>query len=69
MSKNILDNLFGSKPRVKLLKFLFRNYPNGFTIGEIARRTQESPTTIRQELNLFKELRLVHKTRTKPQQL
>lgn len=67
MSKYTLDNLFGSKARVKLIKFLYRNYPGGFTVNEIARRTQESPTTIRAELNLLKHVHLVNKTRTKPQ--
>lgn len=66
MSKPILDNLFGSKARVKVLKFLYRNYPRAFTIGEIARRTQELPTTIRQELALLKEIRLVHLTKKRP---
>lgn len=27
MHKNTLDKLFGSRIRVKILKFLFRNYP------------------------------------------
>ncbi len=66
MSKNILDNLFGSKPRVKLIKFLYRNYPRGFSVGEIAHRTQESPTTIRQELSILRQIRLVNKTRKRP---
>jgi len=67
MSKYALDNLFGSKARVKLLKFLFRNIQSGFTIGEIARRTQESPETIRQEIKLFQEIHLVSSVRKKPQ--
>ena len=67
MSKNILDNLFGSKARVKLLKFLYRNYPQAFTVGEIARRTQETPTTVRREIYLLKELHAVKKTSKRPQ--
>lgn len=67
MSKNILDNLFGSKPRVKLIKFLYRNYPKGFSVGEIARRTQETPTTVRRELYLLKEIHAVKKTSKRPQ--
>ena len=67
MSKYTLDNLFGSKARVKLLKFLYRNYPNGFTLREISRRIQESPIIVRRELGTLQEVRLVRKTRTKPQ--
>ena len=63
MSKYILDNLFGSKARVKLLKFLFRNSSHAFTVGEIARRTQETPTTVKQELYMLRGIHLVKKSR------
>ncbi len=61
MSKPILDNLFGSKIRVKLLKFLYRNYPADFSVREIAQRIQESPTDTRVELEALKELTIVKK--------
>lgn len=61
MSKPILDNLFGSKIRVKLLKFLYRNYPADFSVREIAQRIQEKPAETRQELETLKELTIVKK--------
>ena len=59
MSKPILDNLFGSKVRVKLLKFLFRNYPADFTTREIAKRIQEQPEFVKKELDLLRTLNTV----------
>lgn len=59
MSKPILDNLFGSKVRVKLLKFLFRNYPGDFSVGELSRRIQEPLEATRKEVQLMKEINLI----------
>ena len=61
MSKPILDNLFGSKVRVKVLKFLYRNYPGDFSAGELARRIQESPDSTKKELELLKLIHVVKK--------
>ncbi len=61
MSKPILDNLFGSKIRVKLLKFLFRNFPADFSVREIAQRIQEPPAETRQELEFLKEISVAKK--------
>ncbi len=59
MSKPILDNLFGSKIRVKLLKFLYRNYPADFSVREIAQRIQESPAETKKEMDLLKEIHAI----------
>lgn len=59
MSKPILDNLFGSKARVKILKFLYRNYPADFSVREISQRIQESPQMTRDELELLKQITIV----------
>lgn len=59
MSKPILDNLFGSKVRVKVLKFLYRNYPSEFSLREITRRVQEKPAETKKELSSLKQLRLL----------
>lgn len=59
MSKFILDNLFGSKVRVKVLKFLFRNYPADFTLKELAQRIQEPFPTVKKEILLLKQLKVV----------
>ncbi|OGN27731.1 MAG: hypothetical protein A2941_02535 [Candidatus Yanofskybacteria bacterium RIFCSPLOWO2_01_FULL_49_17] len=61
MSKPILDNLFGSKVRVKVLKFLYRNYPADFSSREISRRIQEPYGETKKELDLLKEIKLVKK--------
>src|SRR3989344_861546 len=64
MSKDILDNLFGSRVRVKILKFLFRNYLADFTIGELAGRIQESYPATKQEIESLVKLSLIKKTKT-----
>lgn len=61
MSKDILDNLFGSRIRVKILKFLFRNSPTDFTIGTLARRIQESYGATKKEIESLGKLRLIRK--------
>lgn len=64
MSKDILDNLFGSKIRVKILKFLFRNYPGNFFIGELAIRIQETYPATKKETEALAEISLIKKTKT-----
>ena len=64
MSKDILDNLFGSRIRVKVLKFLFRNYPSDFTAGELSRRIQEPYGSTKKEVDDLKNLRLIKKIKT-----
>ena len=64
MSKDILDNLFGSRIRVKILKFLFRNHSVDFTVEELSRRIQESHGSTKKELDDLRKLRLIKKTKT-----
>ncbi len=59
MSKPILDNLFGSKARVKILKFLYRNFPADFSAREIAQRIQELPQVVREEIELLRQITIV----------
>ena len=61
MSKDILDNLFGSRIRVKILKFLFRNYPADFTIGGLASRIQESYGATKKEIEALGKMGLLRK--------
>ena len=63
-SRDILDILFGSKVRVKVLKFLFRNYPNDFAAPELTKRIQESPAAIRKETQLLNQIKLIKKNGT-----
>ncbi len=60
-SKNTLDKLFGSSVRVKLLKFLFRNYPGNFVAIELSKRIQEPLNETKKELSLLMELGVVKK--------
>lgn len=58
----ILENLFNSKLRVKVLKFLFRNYPVDIGAKDLAQRTQEKPELIRKELGKFVKIGLIKAT-------
>ena len=64
MSKDTLDNLFGSRTRVKILKFLFRNYPGDFAVEELAKRIQETYSATKQEMEALAKLRLVKKIKS-----
>lgn len=64
MSKDILDNLFGSRIRVKILKFLFRNYPGDFFVGELSRRTQETSQVVKRELESLYKICLIKKIKS-----
>jgi len=69
MSKSILDNLFGSRVRVKLLKLLYRQHPLPLAMSELTVRVQEPSFIVRRELVLLQEIKLVrriHKTKAGP---
>ena len=61
MSSTTLDKLFGSNLRIKLLKFLFRNYPGKFSAHELSKRIQEPAVETRKELEFLAELGLINK--------
>lgn len=54
-----LDKLFGSRIRVKVLKFLFRNYPGNFSPRELSKRIQEPLEETAKELKFLWEIELV----------
>lgn len=60
-SYNVLDKLFGSRVRVKLLKLMYRNYPGDFSSKDLAKKIQETSEATRKELNFLAELGLVNK--------
>lgn len=62
-SKNTLDKLFGSRIRVKILKFMFRNYPGDFSIHELSRRIQESSNSTQKELLFLTKFELINKNK------
>lgn len=57
----ILENLFNSKIRVKVLKFLFRNYPVNIGARDLADRIQEAPENVRKEMKELEKMGLVNK--------
>ncbi len=61
MSKHVLDNLFGSKARVKILKFLFRNYPKPVGMRELAWRIQESMSVVQREIHMLRSIHIIKK--------
>lgn len=63
MSKSILDNLLGSRVRVKLLKLLFRQHPNPFSMAELSVRIQEPAFIARRELELLRGIGLATRVR------
>jgi len=74
MSSITLDKLFGSRVRVKLLKFLFRNHPTeiltkvqessskgSFSAQELSKRIQEPIDDVKKELSLLEKLEVIKK--------
>ena len=59
MSKNILEHLFVSRTRVKILKFLFRNLNPDFTVKDLSIRLQESRGAVNKEVKKLLEVGLV----------
>lgn len=73
-SKNTLEKLFGSRIRVKILKFMFRNPPvntaldfekkapiNGLNAYEISKKIQEPLNLTKNELNFLSTVGLIRK--------
>lgn len=65
MSKRVLETLFNSRARVRLLRFLFRNYPKSFSTKELAERLQEDQKTLKKEIGQFEEIKLLARTKSK----
>lgn len=57
----ILENLFNSRTRVKVLKFLFRNYPVNVGVNELARMVQEPLELVRREVKSLEKMKLIKK--------
>ena len=60
MSKNSLEVLFESRTRLKILKFLFRNYGKNYTLREVVNHTQEDSGAVRREMERLKEIGLIN---------
>lgn len=59
MSKNTLEQLFGSRTRLKILRFLFRNEGSVFAIKQLAQHVQESRNIVKKELRELKLIGLI----------
>ncbi|MEK7659189.1 MAG: hypothetical protein AAB338_00835 [Patescibacteria group bacterium] len=65
MTNQIFEELFGSKARVKILKFFFRNEAGYFDLPSIAQRVQERKTIVKKELVRLLKIGFIQK-RNKP---
>jgi len=59
MSKHTLEILFESKPKLKILKFLFRNSASSFNIRELSAHVQEGPLLVKKEVSKLIEIGLI----------
>ncbi|MBI2063819.1 MAG: hypothetical protein HYT65_02405 [Candidatus Yanofskybacteria bacterium] len=57
--RSFFEVLFGSKARVRILKFLFRNQNSAFSIKELAIRIQEPPSVVNKEIKNLLEVGLL----------
>ncbi|MEK7615987.1 MAG: winged helix-turn-helix domain-containing protein [Patescibacteria group bacterium] len=64
MSKQSLEVLFESRTRLKILKFLFRNFPKSYSSREIVAHTQEDTSAVRKELKRLMEIGLIENKKT-----
>ena len=66
MSKNnthypILEKLFNSRIRIKVLKFLFRNHTAIVGVRDLARRIQEPYNLVKEEMTSLEKIGLIKK--------
>ena len=59
MGKGLLEQLFESQPKVKVLKFFFRNHADSFTLKDIFKRLRMNMSLVRRELNLLEKFGLL----------
>jgi len=56
----ILEELFNSKTRAKVLKLMFRNPEKGFRVKQVAERARADYFAVRRELDKLKEIKIVN---------
>ncbi len=64
MSKEILEKLFDSPVKVKLLKMFLRNPDQFFTLSEITKKTKSDSSSCRSQINRLESIKFL-KTRVK----
>jgi len=60
MSKEILEQLFDSLIKVRLLKLFFRNSTSSFELSEIARRIKSDSAACRRQVNKLESISLLN---------
>jgi hypothetical protein len=63
VGKGLLEQLFESQPKVKVLKFFFRNFQDVFTLKQIFRRLRTNVSLVRREINKLERLGLIRQKR------
>lgn len=66
MSNQIFEELFGSKARVKILKFFFRNDSGFFDLPTIAKRIQEKRGLVKKEIEKLQKIGFINKRNNLP---
>jgi len=61
MTNQIFEELFGSKARVKILKFFFRNEAGYFDLPTITQRVQERKPVVKKELARLLKIGFIQK--------
>ena len=69
MSSEILEKLFGSAGRVKIIRLFLSNGGNVFAIKEIAQKTKVSPSLCRREIRLLEKISFIEKKSSTFQEL
>ena len=59
--QQILENLFNSRTRIKVLKFLFRNYPVNIGVRQLAHRIQEPGEAVQKEIKDLQKIGLIRR--------
>ena len=55
----VLESLFGSKAKTRILRFFLLNPENEYTISEVTNRNMLKPGETRREINNFKKIKFV----------
>ena len=63
IGKGLLEQLFESQPKVKVLKFFFRNFQDVFTLKQIFRRLRTNVSLVRREIGKLEKLGLIKQKR------
>lgn len=67
MTNQIFEELFGSRARVKILKFFFRNESGFFDLSTITKRVQERRSVVKKEISRLLKVGFLQK-RNRPLQ-